>query len=64
MVGEVNKIIFNMLISGQGVYLPEIGTLYIERKGAKKVAEKLFGKKQRQRKNKGNLFRIPFSVTS
>ena len=36
MVGEVNKIIFNMLISGQGVYLPEIGTLYIERKGAKK----------------------------
>lgn len=39
MVGEVNKIIFNMLISGQGVYLPEIGTLYIERKGAKKVAE-------------------------
>ena len=38
MVGEVNKIIYNMLISGQGVYLPEIGTLYIERQGARKVA--------------------------
>lgn len=39
MVGEVNKIIFNMLISGQGVYLPEIGTLYIERQGARKIAD-------------------------
>ena len=39
MVGEVNKIIFNMLISGRGVYLPEIGTLYIERQGAKKIAD-------------------------
>lgn len=39
MVGEVNKIIYNMLISGRGVYLPEIGTLYIERQGAKKIAE-------------------------
>lgn len=38
MVGEVNKIIFNMLISGQGAYLPEIGTLYIERQGARKIA--------------------------
>ena len=39
MVGEVNKIIFNMLVSGRGVYLPEIGTLYIERQGAKKIAD-------------------------
>lgn len=39
MVGEVNKIIFNMLISGRGVYMPQIGTLYIERQGARKISE-------------------------
>lgn len=39
MVGEVNKIIYNMLISGKGVFLPEVGTLYIERQGARKIAK-------------------------
>lgn len=39
MVGEVNKIIYNMLISGRGVLLPQIGILYIERQGARKIAE-------------------------
>lgn len=39
MVGEVNKIIFNMLISGRGVYMPQIGTLYVERQGARKISE-------------------------
>lgn len=39
MVGEVNKIIYNMLISGRGVLLPQIGTLYIERQGARRISE-------------------------
>lgn len=39
MIEEVNKIIFNMLISGRGVFLPEIGTLYIERQAARKLAD-------------------------
>ena len=39
MVGEVNKIIYNMLISGKGVFLPGVGTLYIERQGARKIAK-------------------------
>ena len=39
MVGEVNKIIYNMLVSGKGVFLPTVGTLYIERKGARKISE-------------------------
>ena len=38
MVGEVNKIIYNMLISGKGVFMPEVGTLYIERQGARKIS--------------------------
>ena len=39
MVEEVNKIIYNMLISGRGVYLPEVGTLFIERQGARRIAK-------------------------
>ncbi len=39
MIEEVNKIIYNMLISGRGVYLPEVGTLYIERQAARKLAD-------------------------
>ena len=39
MVGEVNKIIYNMLISGRGVRLPQVGTLYIERQGARRISE-------------------------
>lgn len=39
MIEEVNKIIYNMLISGRGVFLPEIGTLYIERQAARKLAD-------------------------
>ena len=38
MVGEVNKIIYNMLISGRGVYLPEVGSLFIERQGARRIS--------------------------
>lgn len=38
MVEEVNKIIYNMLISGRGVYLPGVGTLFIERQGARKIS--------------------------
>ncbi len=37
MIDEVNKIIFNMLISGRGVYLPEVGTLFIERQAARRI---------------------------
>ena len=39
MVGEVNKIIYNMLISGRGVYLPDVGSLFIERQGARRIAK-------------------------
>lgn len=39
MVGEVNKIIYNMLVSGKGVYLPEVGSLYVERQAARKIAD-------------------------
>ncbi len=39
MVEEINKIIYNMLISGRGVLLPEIGALYIERQAARKLAD-------------------------
>lgn len=38
MVGEVNKIIYNMLVSGRGVYLPDVGSLYVERQAARKIA--------------------------
>ncbi len=37
MVEEVNKIIYNMLISGRGVFLPGVGTLFIERQGARRI---------------------------
>lgn len=39
MVGEVNKIIYNMLISGRGVFLPEVGSLFIERQGARRISK-------------------------
>lgn len=39
MVEEVNKIIYNMLIGGKGVVLPEVGTLYIERQGARRISK-------------------------
>ena len=38
MVGEVNKIIYNMLVSGRGVHLPDVGSLYVERQAARKIA--------------------------
>lgn len=37
MIEEVNKIIYNMLISGRGVFLPGVGTLFIERQGARRI---------------------------
>lgn len=39
MVEEVNKIIYNMLIGGKGVLLPGIGTLFIERQGARRISK-------------------------
>ena len=39
MVTEVNKIIYNMLVSGRGVYLPDVGTLFIERQAARKISD-------------------------
>lgn len=39
MVEEVNKIIYNMLIGGKEVLLPEVGTLYIERQAAKRISK-------------------------
>ena len=40
MVGEVNKIIYNALVSGRGIYLPEVGTLYVERQAARRISSK------------------------
>lgn len=39
MIEEVNKIIYNMLISGRGVNLPGLGVLYIERQAARKLSD-------------------------
>ena len=39
MVEEVNKIIYNMLIGGKGVLLPGVGTLFIERQGARRISK-------------------------
>lgn len=39
MVGEVNKIIFNALVSGRGIFLPQVGSLFIERQAARKIAD-------------------------
>ncbi len=39
MVEEVNKIIYNMLIGGKVVLLPGVGTLYIERQGARRISK-------------------------
>lgn len=39
MVGEVNKIIFNSLVSGRGIFLPQVGSLYIERQAARKITD-------------------------
>ncbi len=40
MVAEVNKIAFNILSSGRNLYLPGIGSLVIERFGAKRFTRK------------------------
>ena len=39
MIEEVNKIIYNMLISGRGINLPGLGVLYIERQAARKLTD-------------------------
>lgn len=39
MVEEVNKIIYNMLIGGKVVLLPGVGSLYIERQGARRISK-------------------------
>ena len=38
MVGEVNKLIFNTLISEDAVYLPDVGVIYLHRIAAAEVA--------------------------
>ncbi|MBR5852763.1 MAG: hypothetical protein IKY74_01010 [Alistipes sp.] len=40
MVSEVNKLIFNTLITSGGVLLPEVGTIFIERKPATALSKK------------------------
>ena len=40
MVSEVNKLIYNILISSGGVLLPEVGTIFIERKPATALSKK------------------------
>ena len=40
MVTELNKLIYNKLITSGGVLLPEVGTLYIERKAATFISKK------------------------
>lgn len=38
MVNEVNKLIFNALISGGAINLPDVGTIYVCRDSAKEIA--------------------------
>ena len=38
MVGEVNKLIFNTLISEGAVHLPDVGVIYLNRVAATEVA--------------------------
>ena len=40
MVSEVNKLIYNTLITSGGVLLPEVGTIFIERKPATGLSKK------------------------
>lgn len=40
MVSEVNKLIYNTLITSGGVFLPEVGTIFIERKPATALSKK------------------------
>lgn len=40
MVSEVNKLIYNTLITSGGVLLPEVGTIFIERKPATALSKK------------------------
>ena len=40
MVSEVNKLIYNTLIASGGVLLPEVGTIFIERKPATALSKK------------------------
>ena len=40
MVSEVNKLIYNTLITSGGVLLPEVGTIFIERKSATALSKK------------------------
>ena len=43
MVSEVNKLIFNALISDGAVHLPEVGTIFVERKAAGMVTRNSVG---------------------
>lgn len=40
MMNNIARIIFEMLASGRGVYLPDVGSLYVERSAAKFISKK------------------------
>lgn len=41
MTEQVNRLVGNLLAEGRTLYLPTVGTLYVERRGAKRLSKKL-----------------------
>ena len=39
MVDEVNRLVGNLLAAGSGVFLPGVGSLFVERRGAKRLSK-------------------------
>lgn len=40
MVDEVNRLVGNLLAAGSGVFLPGVGSLFVERRGAKRLSKR------------------------
>ncbi|MFQ7386530.1 MAG: hypothetical protein ACLRM8_01380 [Alistipes sp.] len=40
MVDEVNRLVGNLLAAGSGVFLPGVGSLYTERRGARRISRR------------------------
>ena len=40
MVDEVNRLVGNLLAGGSGVFLPSVGSLFVERRGARRLSKR------------------------
>ena len=40
MVDEVNRLVGNLLAAGSGVFLPGVGSLFVERRGARRLSKR------------------------